>query len=567
MKISQGFKAVAVFGLVIVLALGCAKPATIPTPTPSPTPAPTPTLTPAPMPTPKPTPTPTGPYGELRVALSALGGEGFDPVKQAMTATLNMGGPTFEFMFRLNDKGDLAPGIVEKWEVSADGLSWIYYIRKGIKFHNGEDLTAEDVKYTLDRYTSKESARLELIKQVDRVEIVDNYAIRIHTKGAQPYLPYSSTFYSPALGQVQPKDYVERYGMEYFNLHPVGTGPFKFVRHVAGDMVQYEALDKHWRQVPAFRKLAIILMPEETTRVASAKTGAVDIIDIGLEPVRELEAGGFKTVDSDVTTPMVVITGSYLPQAAGIAAADIRVRQALSLAINRDELRRSLFYGKAGAPTPSWISPFAKDIDLKYWMDYAAKVFRYDVEEAKQLLKAAGYPDGFTIKLYTFPMAGAPFLPQMGEAVAGYWAKIGVKAQITPIDYAAYRPRASAGPDRTPAPELIGQAAMMRYTGQPITGTGLATGFRKGDLFHLVDNAMPELDKLIDSALSEVDQGKRKALLEKAIEMSTNAYVAIQLCSVPALFALAPQVELPADAPMPIRGFGLVVDLIKHAGK
>ncbi|MBI4303434.1 MAG: ABC transporter substrate-binding protein [Chloroflexi bacterium] len=564
MRSSQLIKVAVTLGLGLALSLaGCASPAPAPVPQPTPVPAPAPTPTPTPAPAPKPTPTPTqtGPFGELRVALSSLGEEKFDPATATQTNISMVLSPMFDFLFRL-DGTKLAPGVIEKWEMAPDGLSWIYTVRKGIKFHNGEDLNADDVKLTLERYMSTGVLYPEIRTAVDRIEKVDDYSVRVYTKGTQPYLPYFSTLFTPNLGLAQPKDYIEQRGVEYFQRRPVGSGSFKFVRHVPGDLIEYEALDKHWRQTPAFKKLTLVLMPEETTRVASLKTGVVDAIDIGLESARELEAAGLRSFNMTASVVNVFLFGAYAPQGANKPIADVRVRQALSLAINRDEIRQSLFYGKAGPPVPPGMTDIVVEEDIPSWKSYAAKIFRYDPEEAKRLLKEAGYPNGFDIKIYSYTMGGAPFQPKVAEVVQGYWRKVGVKAEVAPIDYGMFKNFRTPGPGRTPAPELMGQASIHSNSPAPIYIRQLVPLFYGQGVNNLVSNKMPELDKLIDGTLSEMNPAKRKEMVEKAIKMATESYTVLVIGTVPEVVALGPRVDI--SFPEPSSALSIYLDIAKH---
>ncbi len=563
MKLIQSTRSAIALALVtLLLAAGCA--GAPPTTQPTATQTTPPTTTAAASPTPT-KPATGGPAGKYIIALSSFGTEVFDPTKAEMTTVLGIQTPLYDFMVRLDSKGSLAPGVLDKWEIAADGRSWTYTVHKGIKFHNGEDLTADDVKFSLERYIAKDAIYAELRDIVERIEKVDDYTVRVYTKDLQVYLPYLSSFWTPGQGQVQPKDYIEQNGMEKFERQPVGSGPYRLARRVPGDMVEFEALDSHWRKVPAFKKLDIVLMPEETTRVASLRTQSVDVIDVSLEATGDLnEADGYKIITADVTTPMVNLHGTQYPSAAGLPTADIRVRKALSLAVNREEIMKNFFFGKSNPPPPSYITPYAKDMDVAKWTQWAADYYKYDPEEAKRLLKEAGFANGFTIKLYSSAIRGAPFLPKLAEIVAGYWTKIGVNPQIIPMDWGAFgRIRAA------PAPELIGNASMFRYTSNPIATTALLSGYSNTGIFRLFstspkDTAKPDLDKLLAQVNTEPDSTKRGEILGKIMEMTTPEYISFMLCTAPSLFALGPRVALDLNTiPMPIKGFGMVMDMVK----
>ncbi len=540
--------------LVLVLS-ACASPPTTTAPSPTATsPTTVPTSTPSTTTTTK--PPVSGPYGELRIALSSLGGERFDPVLETSTTKGALLQQMYDSLFSMQGS-NIVGQVVEKWEIAPGTLSWIFHLRKDIQFHNGQPLTAKDVKFSLDRSVSPETYYSNLADMYERSEIVDDYTVRVYTKGRQPDLLGILSLFSPAQGLIMPKDYIEQSGIETFRRKPIGSGPFRFVRSVPGDLAEYEAFEKHWRNVPEFKKLLVLLIPEETTRVAVMKTGGVDMIDISIESATDLESGGFKTYPLGTFMPGVYISGVTDPRNAGNPVADIRVRQALSLAINRDEIRQSFFYGKAAPPPPPFTSPISTDIDVQYWMDYAAKVFRYDIEEAKNLLKQAGYANGFNLKLYSFSMRGLPYGPKLAEVVQGYWGKIGVRAEITPVDYGIWsRWR------RGPANELIGNASIFRKEATPITTKDIYTGFHTRGSDSLLGPAYPEVDKLIDAALTEMDAAKRKEYLAKVIETTINAYAALVIAEVPSMVGVGPNVDITFPKPSP--AIAMFADLAKH---
>ncbi|MBI2986872.1 MAG: ABC transporter substrate-binding protein [Deltaproteobacteria bacterium] len=498
------------------------------------------------------------PTGELRVGLSSFGKEMYEPLRIGTTEQ-GVVVPMYDSLFRWDRNGKLAPGIVESWKLAPDGLSWFFTVRKGVKFHNGDDLTARDVAYAYERYASDKAINVYLRRTVDRAEVVDKYTVRVYTKNIQLYLPYLST--PDNQGLVPPKDYIEKNGSEYFERNPIGSGPFKFVRHVKGDMAEFEALDKHWRQTPAFKHLKMIPMPEESTRVAALKTGEVDIIDIGLESARELEAAGFRTSTLNVVELSVYFNGVYYSEAASLPIADIRVRQALSLAINRDEIRKDMFYGKAGPPAPPALPGKVSDIDMPYWRKYAAKAFRYDLNEAKRLLKEAGYPSGFEMKLYIAAVGEGVYLPKLAEVIQAYWGKIGVKTQIVPLDRGRWTGWRIKGKDGVPVPELMGQAMVYATLGEPITPMAMSNLFLSTGTKRLLGRN-PEFDKLVNGAFGEKDPMKRKKMLDTAVKMVIDSYTCATIATAPFLAALGPRVDL--DFPSGASQIGFFLDMAKH---
>jgi peptide/nickel transport system substrate-binding protein len=467
-------------------------------------------------------------------------------------------GPILDYVIVPDGRG-LKGGLVEKWEMAPDGLSWIYHVRKGIKFQDGSDMTAKDVKFSLDGYISNDAFVRLLPPLVDHIDLVDDYTVRVYSQGTQPDLPWftSCSSVSSGPGEVIPKAYIDQHGWTYFENHPMGSGPWKFVSQVYGDMIEYEAKDKHWQQAPEFKKFTLILMPEETTRVASLKTGEVDAIDVGLDSAYELEKAGYSTGEFIGYSSMVMLHGAYQTGAGPIA--DVRVRHALSMAINRDEINKTFFYGKSSPPGPPWESEDSGDYDLSYWMDYAAKAWRYDPAAATQLLKDAGYPNGFKIQLWTYPMEGAPYLPNLAQIVQGYWLKIGVNAQIVPTDDGYFRPLRNT----LKAPNMIGAASTYRNSCGPNSPRNIASGYSSvQQSICLVGKAMPDLDNLITLAGQEMDPTKKADLISKAIQISFDTWTTLMIGRVPNMVAMGPRVNI--TFPKPSDSLPMCANLFKH---
>ncbi|MBI2859770.1 MAG: ABC transporter substrate-binding protein [Chloroflexi bacterium] len=509
------------------------------------------------------TQTPTGPYGELRIGTSTFDEETFDPIRTATTNSLQFLAPMMDWLVRL-DGAKLVPGLAESWEAAPDGLSWTFRIRKGIKFHNGEALTADDVKFSIERYRLPDAHFSELRSAVDRVEVVDDSTVRIFTKTTQPYFPYFFSFFAPGYGVVSPKDYIESKGIANFVENPIGSGPWKFIRHASGDMVEWEAVNNHWRQTPAFKKLSVVLIPEEATRIAAMKTGLIDVTDISLEGARDLEKVGFNVQRITTQQNMVLLDGAFDPATIKekLPISDVKVRQALSLALNRSEINQSFLYGKGGPPLPGYLAQeVAGDADIPYWEDQSAKVYaRFDTTEAKRLLTEAGYPQGFKIKLWAQAMGGAAYLPKLAEVVAGYWEKIGVKVELVPSDWGQVRSIANV--NQVPNSPLRGNSLMMRMNARPtITATYNSHVVPDGTI-GILGRAFPEVEGLVKNIATEVSEKKRQEMVAKLVKIVADQYVSLPLPEAPSMAALGPKVQFQFKVPtqMPAQ----YADLMKH---
>ncbi|MBI2958607.1 MAG: ABC transporter substrate-binding protein [Chloroflexi bacterium] len=492
--------------------------------------------------------TPTGPFGTVKFGLASFGLEQFDPTKGAANEGLIMDAPILDPLLTLKGTA-AAPGVADSWELAADGLSWVFRIRKGIKFHDGSDLTGKDVKFTIERYSSKDAYQVFLRNAVDNVVLVDDYTVRVNTKGPQPFLPLLMAYYYPAMGFVQPKDYIDKNGIDYFKANPVGSGPFKFVSHAQGDSLKFQAQDKHWRVVPKFKNLEILLIPEEATRIAGVKTGTLDVIDVGLDGAAQMEKDGLRTAKLASAQVYSLLWGAYVPEASSMPLANIKVRQALSLAINREEIAKNLFYGKTTPPLPSFIVEEAgQDYDLKYWQDQGAKTYaKYDPQRAKALLAEAGYANGFSLTVWSYSMAGGGYFPKLIETLASYWKAVGVKVDIFPTDLGSMQKVSNT----LKFPTLRGLAGIMRVTGRPVAPQILSTYVTTTSMFALLGQQYPQVDTLVTKIFAETDSAKRKSMIAEVTQIVADAYVGLPIGGVATVAGIGPAVEFPAETWVP----------------
>ena len=235
---------------------------------------------------------------ELSVALSSFSTEVLDPVLGGHIVKYYLS-PMFDYLVGTTPEGQPSRdgGIATRWENSADHKRWTFHLRKGVKFHNGDEVTSEDVKFSLQRAMGKRSTTgyagplRTLIQDIetpapDRVVIV--------TKEPTLIIP---TYLSRTLsteGMVLPKKYIEANGDDAFARKPVGSGPYKFVEQVTGSHIKLTAVDNHWRiGTPKYKNMVFKLVPEETTRLALLRRNDIDVADVSRERVKELEKEGF----------------------------------------------------------------------------------------------------------------------------------------------------------------------------------------------------------------------------------------------------------------------------------
>jgi peptide/nickel transport system substrate-binding protein len=384
-----------------------------------------------------------------------------------------------------------APCLAESWSASEDGLTHDFVIRKGAKFHNGEPVTAEDVKFSYERYRG---AAHELMKeQMASIETPDPQHVRFKLK--KPW-PDFLTFYSSASGAgwIVPKKYVEKIGDEAFRKAPIGAGPYKFVSFTPGVELVLEAFEGYWRKVPSVKRLVMKVIPDEATRTAALKRGEIDIAySIRGELAAELQQ------TPGLSLKPVVLQGPnwlYFPEQWDPKSPwhDVRVRQAVNFAIDREGMNKALFLGFCKV-TDSIIPYTFTD----YWQPPDAV---YNPEKAKQLLGEAGHPGGFDAGLLYCDSSYA----NMAEVSLNNLAAIGITAKLQPIEragfFAGYTSKKYARGIIQGASAAFGNAA-----------TRLATFVVKGGAYAY--GSYPDIDALYPQQADEMDQAKRGAILTK----------------------------------------------------
>jgi peptide/nickel transport system substrate-binding protein len=364
------------------------------------------------------------PEGELRWALYVtLSPQWFDPAEVIGVLT------PFWVMYALHDAlvkpmpGTLlAPSLAESWTVSPDQRVYEFKLREGLKFHNGDPFTAEDVKFSFAR---AKGAKI-LQDKVREVTVVDRYRVRFQL--AEPW-PDFMTFYgtlATSAGWIAPKKYMEQVGVEGFKKHPIGLGPYKFVSHTPGVELVMEAFEGYWRKVPSVKRLVYKSVPEATTRLAMLKRGDVDVAylldapmaeEIKRDPNLKLAFSGA------IGTFYLDFLEQWDPKSPW---ADRRVRLAASLAVDRKGLNEAENLGASRLNGNIVPRTFEFAIPLE--------AHPYDPAKARQLLAEAGYPNGFDAgDVHPWP----PY-SSVGETVAGNLAAVGIRARVRTMERAAF---------------------------------------------------------------------------------------------------------------------------------
>jgi peptide/nickel transport system substrate-binding protein len=445
---------------------------------------------------------------ELTVALSSFSAETVDPALQGHNVKYYLS-LMFDYLVGTTPDGQPSQGggLASKWENSADHKRWTFHLRRGVKFHDGTEMTSEDVKFSLQRAMGKRSTTgyagplRALIADIetpapDRVVIV--------TKEPTLIIP---TYLSRSLsteGIVLPKKYIDANGDDAFARKPIGTGPYKFVEQVVGSHIKMTAVDNHWRiGVPKYKNVTFKLVPEETTRIALLRRGEVDVADVSRERVKELEKDGFP-IHMRKEEALIHAWWILGPDGRTPPTNDKRVREALNLAVDRNEVAQSIFGGYAEpAAIPMGLTWAFKDV-FKVTPDM---MYAYDPARAKKLLADAGLAGGFSMDVYAFQLPGLPEGKAFAEAIAGYWEKIGVKSKLIPVDYPAFR---KMWVDRK-APGAVGYYNIANRDW--IGGYAILEkqGYTPSKLNDTVND--PEVDGMLAQVMRQTDREKINALM------------------------------------------------------
>jgi peptide/nickel transport system substrate-binding protein len=362
---------------------------------------------------------------------------------------------------------------------------------------------------------------------ITKVEAPDDYTAEIYTNSVN-YMFYTSLWGCP----IVPKNYIETNGDEYFNEHPIGSGPWKFVKLTSGVSVEFEAVPNHWRITPSWGTLLCELVPEQSTRVAKLKRGEVDIADVNLDQAVQVRDQGFglRTLGRP-TSPVIAMLGTWATDG---PTSDIRVRQALSMAINRQEIADTFFNGLAIPGGVVWTAPVSWGYDPT-WVD--GPWFKYDPDQAKALLADAGYPDNFSNpKINKLSHATQSWLPDLNQIIASYWEAVGVQTEIQNIDGGVLRGEMYGGGDAA----IWGDAATWNMPTMQVSIPFLSSALVSTGNWQLLHD--PDFDALWGSITKEPDPQKQIALFRDTVEYFLNQYVVPGVVNIPTYYAVGPGV-------------------------
>ena len=411
----------------------------------------------------------------------------------------------------------MAPCLAQSWSATEDGLSYSFVLRDGVTFHNGEPVTAEDVRFSFERYRG--AAKGPIHDRVASVETPDARHITFRLKNPWPDF---LTFYvaTTGAGWVVPKKYVEKVGDDGFKKAPIGAGPYKFVSFTPGIELVLEAYGGYWRKQPSVKRLVLKGIPEESTRLAALKRGEIDIAySIRGELAEELRATpGLTLKPAVVQAPFWL----YFPEQWDPKSPwhDVRVRQAARLALDLKTINQALTLGFShihGSMIPDNFEFFWKPPEPVY-----------DPEKAKQLLMEAGFPNGFDAGFYNCDSSYA----NIAEATNNYLGAVGIRAKLRPLERASYDQQF-----RDKKLKNIVQAGSGSFGN---AATRFETFIVKGGAY--VYGSYPDLDAMFEQQAVELDHSKRAEILTRMQQILYERVITTHLWQLAFINGVGPRV-------------------------
>ncbi len=460
---------------------------------------------------------------ELKIGLKSEPSS-VDPHYHNLTPNNMVANYVFDKLIKQDHVQNLSPGLAVSWEPISD-LVWEFKLREGVKFHDGSPFTAEDVAFTLERganVPNSPSSFARYIKQITKVEIIDPLTIRFTTKDPFPLMPtYLSTFViiSKKHGQgAETKDYNSGKAM-------VGTGPYKFVEFVPGDRLVYERNEDYWGEKEPWDKVTLKPLTNSSARVAALLAGDVDIIDfVPTADMERLKKDENLTLSRSVSNRVIYLhidsdrdESPFVTDVDGKSMTknplkDVRVRRAISMAINRPGIVSRVMEGNAiaaGQLLPEGFFAISPDL----------KPEKYDPEAAKKLLAEAGWGDGFGLTIHG-PNDRYVNDAKICQAVAQMLTRMGIKTKVDTMPKNIFFPR---GTKLEFSLMLVGWGS---GTGEPSSPLGALLHTYDPDHGYGQTNrgrfSNKDMDAALEEALRTVDREKHKELLIKATEIAMD---------------------------------------------
>jgi peptide/nickel transport system substrate-binding protein len=426
-----------------------------------------------------------------------------DPHTTVAVVDANVLGHVFEPLLAYTENLDIHPVAAESWEVSPDYKTYTFRLIKGKTFHNGREMTAEDVKYSIERIANPatKSPRASAFKVVDRIEVKDKYTVAIHLKEPTATFPYSLADLNPVIAIV-PKEEIEKQGGVF--KHPIGTGPFKFVEWVPDRYVILERYDNYkgpkgsrdglaGERMAYLDRIKFVPVPEESVSIMALLNKEIDYLQYF--PPTQVEK--YRNDYSKKGLVLDEVTGlSWYQIYFGVTKPvtdNVKFRQACAYAIDLDVVTQTAYSGHAKV-NPSVIPP-----QSRFWTDYHKTWYKKDIEKAKQLLKEAGY-NGEEVVLDTTKKYISMY--RQAVAVQSELAAAGVNVKLNVLEWPVLIKKCTEG-----------DFQMLSYGAGAMPNAAQAYSYLKRNKF---DQVFPKIKEIWTAAESTTDLKTLQGLFAEA---------------------------------------------------
>jgi len=433
---------------------------------------------------------------------------GLDPHTVSSTSSIRIFRQIYDTLIDVDTEMNFIPSLAESWE-QPDDLTYIFKLREGVKFHNGREMTAEDVKYSFERVLNPDTAAIgkSYYDSIDSIEVVDTYTVKFTLK--EPFAPFMTNLTS-LYGSIVPKEVVEENG----NLmqKACGTGPFMLKEWIPDNKVILEKNPDYFVEgEPRLDTIEYYVMTDESARVAALRTGSVDVIKLPASSIPLVEGNNDINILEYQSNDY-----SYVGFNLDLDKfKDVRVRQAISLAINRQEIIDLVYDGNAK------VTGFVPEAMGRWAIDFQAEeLYQQNIEKAKQLMAEAGYADGFET---TIAVGLLDDINATGEVLQKQLEQIGIKATIQNLESGQY---VDAWKNRTHE-MMVGRNGAGTDPNRAVAFFFSSTGSA-----NVWGYSNPEVDELCNQGKVTVDEAEREAIYKEAQKLIVN--------DVPNLFIASP---------------------------
>jgi peptide/nickel transport system substrate-binding protein len=477
--------------------------------------------------------TPSSSSGSVSISQASLDVQQADPMLQLSGVEAPIVYAETTALYYEDVTGKFVPGVADSIESSPDGMSFVIKVHPGIKFVNDMPLSADDVKFSIDRMISTSFVKAQWAMNIDHADIVDPQTVKVTMKTIAPaWLFNIQGLYT------LPKAYIASLGdgdfaPNAYQKAPIGVGPYKLTENKINSYVQFQAYDGYFLGAPRTKQVRINVVPELTTRIAQLQAGETDIIHgllaDNLQAIKGIS--GASTVSSQGAGGSELTFFDMMKSDSPFA--DVRVRQAINHAIDRKSILTNLYQGQAileNSLCVKFPSTIGYDPALAN-----TEPFPYDVKTAKDLLAAAGFPNGFTTEITTYDTPTTPGTPQMMQAVSDDLSKVGIKAPVRMMDAGQY----------------VGLFNHHMLTGMgPISFGGVIQDFATTYQIHYLAGApysydnWPDGDDLYNKIQAEIDANKRQSMSQQLLKMLSRDRVPnVPLLATNSIIAIGPKVK------------------------